>query len=94
MQMFVARSDDEGTKIFSGKSGDEKMNDGNGRGNFNDWVSATIYGNMRCWAELAWREARVMVNLLQSSDNENDGVTPTGKVKRVWIDERRNVEVE
>ena len=63
MQMFVARSDDEGTKIFSGISGDEKMNDGNGRGTFNYWVSAIVDGIMRCWDELAWRKARVVVNL-------------------------------
>ena len=63
MQMFAARSDDEGTKIFSGISDDEKMNDGNGRGTFNDWVSAIVDGIIRCWAELAWRKARVVVNL-------------------------------
>ena len=59
MQMFAARSDDEGTKIFSGISGDEKMNDGNGRGTFNDWVSAIVDGSMGCWPELVGIEADV-----------------------------------
>ena len=36
MQMFVARSDDEDTKICSGIGDDERMNEGNCRGTFKD----------------------------------------------------------
>ena len=56
MKIFAVGSDDEGTKFFSGIGEDEKMNDGNGKGTFKDWVPATIDGSMGCWVELAWRE--------------------------------------
>ena len=46
MKMFAAGSDDEGAKFFSGIGNNEKMNDGNGRGTFKEWVFATIDGSM------------------------------------------------
>ena len=63
MKMFVAGSDNEGTEFFSGIGDDEKVNEGNGRGTFKDWVSAIVDGGMGCWTELAWREASVVVKV-------------------------------
>ena len=48
MQMFVAGSEDEGAKIRSGIGDDVRMNEGNCRGTFNYWVSATVNGSMGC----------------------------------------------
>ena len=63
MQMFVARSDDEGTKISLGIVDDEKVNEGNCRETFKYWVSAIVYGGMRCCTELEWRETSVVVKV-------------------------------
>ena len=51
MKMFVAGSDNEGTKICSGIGDDEKVNEGNGIGTFEDWVSAIVDESMGCWTE-------------------------------------------
>ena len=52
IQRFVARSDNEGTGILSGIGDDEKVNEGNGIGNFKDWVSALVYESMGCETEV------------------------------------------
>ena len=52
MRMLVVGSDDAGTKIFSGIDDDERMSEGNYRGDFKDWASATVDGSMGCWTEL------------------------------------------
>ena len=59
MQMFAARSDDEGNKIRSWIDDDERMNQGNCRGTFKDWVSAIVDGSMGCRALLAGIEIDV-----------------------------------
>ena len=43
MQMFVAGSDDEVTKIRSGIVDDERVNEGNCRWTFKDWVTIHIF---------------------------------------------------
>ena len=63
MKMFAAGSDDEGAKFFSGIGNNEKMNDGNGRGTFKEWVFATIDGSMGFWDEVAWIEASVVAKV-------------------------------
>ena len=42
MKMFAVGSDDEGTKIRSGISDDERVNEVNCRGTFKDWDSVII----------------------------------------------------
>ena len=44
MKMFAAGSYDEGTKFFLGIGNNEKMNDGNGRGTFNNRWKHVILG--------------------------------------------------
>ena len=46
--MPASGSDDKGTKICLGIADDERMNEGNYRGTFRDWFSATIDGRMGC----------------------------------------------
>ena len=48
MKMFATGSNNEGTKILSRIADDERMNEGNCRGNFKGWVSATVDGRMGC----------------------------------------------
>ena len=63
MQNFAAGSDDEGTKIDSGIGDNERMNKGNWRGTFKDWVYAIVDGGMGFWTEMDWREAGVVVRV-------------------------------
>ena len=53
MQMFVAGSDNEGIRILLGIGDDEKVNEGNGRGTFKEWVSAIVDESMGCETEVA-----------------------------------------
>ena len=61
--MLTVGSDDQDTKICSGIADDERMNEGNCRGNFKGWVSATVDGRMGCWNELVGIEADVEVKV-------------------------------
>ena len=63
MKNFAAGSDDKGAKIFSRIYDDEKVNEGNYRGNLKDWVSTIGDGGMGCCIDLAWREACVVVKV-------------------------------
>ena len=63
MQMFVVGSDVEGTKIRLGIGDDERMNEVNCKGTFNDWVSATVDESIGFWTEMAWIEAGVEVKV-------------------------------
>ena len=63
MQVFVDGSDDEGNKICLGIVDDERVNEGNCRGTFKEWVSAIVDGGMGCCTELAWRETCVVVKV-------------------------------
>ena len=40
-------------KFCSGIGDDEKVNEGNGRGTFEDWVSTIVDESMGCWTEIA-----------------------------------------
>ena len=53
MRMLAAGSDDQGTKIISGIANDERMNEGNCRGTFKEWVSAIVDESMGCETEVA-----------------------------------------
>ena len=53
MQMFSIGSDNDGTRILLGITDDEKVNEGNGRGTFKDWVFAIVDESMGCGTEEA-----------------------------------------
>ena len=61
--MLEVGSEDEGTKICSGMVDDERVNEGNCKGSFKDWVSAIVDRCMGCKTGLPWREAGVVVKM-------------------------------
>ena len=63
MQIFYARSDNEGTRILLGIGDDEKVNEGNGRGTFKYWISVIVDESMGCWTEIARIGADVEVKV-------------------------------
>ena len=62
-EMFAVGSDNEGTIIFSWIGDDEKVNEGNGRGDFKDQISAIVDESMGCWTEIARIGADVEVKV-------------------------------
>ena len=50
--MLIARSDDEGSKIFSETDDDARVNEGRCRGVLKNWASSVVDCSKGCWNKI------------------------------------------